>query len=308
MMNADYKVIAVCIADINEGYNVPFLQSFSRYARQYNIKLLYFYSFSSFYHMEKHDIGERNIYQLSNYDLIDGICLLSQTIKDASILQDLVNSARQHDIPVISIDTPLEGCYNISFNDTAIGSIVEHLINEHHITRFNYISGFRDNLWSQQRLDTFRKVLDKYGLYMEEERIGYGEFWEAPTNKVMDDFFSSSLPFPEAIVCANDAMAITVMNRLYAAGYRVPEDVLVTGFDGIREALEHNPSITTAQHDFDKTVTTAYETFWDIFNGQSPAKEYFIEPKLVFGGSCGCITHSESYHNELHHMLYREIY
>ena len=40
MKDKDYKVIAVCLADINEGYNTPLLQAFRKYAGQYNLKLL----------------------------------------------------------------------------------------------------------------------------------------------------------------------------------------------------------------------------------------------------------------------------
>ena len=50
---------------------------------------------------------------------------------------------------------------------------------------------------------------------------------------------------PEAIVCANDNMAIAVSDELQKAGYRIPEDVIVTGFDGERKCLFKSPSIST---------------------------------------------------------------
>ncbi len=307
MGHQDYKVIAVCLADINEGYNIPFLEAFNRHAQAHNLKVLYFNSFSALFYMEKHDIGESNIYQLINYNLIDGLVLLSQSIKSQSILQEILDSAAKHKVPVVSIDLPLDSCYNIRFDNDAIGQIAEHLITKHHVSRFNFVSGFRDNLYSEHRLNAFRKVLADHGLTIEDERIGYGEFWDGPTNKVMDDFFASELPFPEAIVCANDSMAVTVISRLLQAGYRVPEDVIVTGFDGIREALEHSPSITTAQHDFDKAVLACYQIFSELFNGKTPKTDYVITPKLLFGGSCGCVVQSKYYHNELHRILYNEI-
>ena len=43
--------------------------------------------------------------------------------------------------------------------------------------------------------------------------------------------FSSKLAFPEVIICANDTMAMTICDCLREKGYRVPEDVAVSGYD-----------------------------------------------------------------------------
>lgn len=51
---------------------------------------------------------------------------------------------------------------------------------------------------------------------------------------------------PTAIVCFNDLAAIGVMSRLRELGIRVPEEVSVTGFDGIDLARYNETSITTA--------------------------------------------------------------
>ena len=43
-------------------------------------------------------------------------------------------------------------------------------------------------------------------------------------------------PRPDAIVCASDRLAIGAMSWLQRKGFRVPEDVAVTGFDNIPDA------------------------------------------------------------------------
>ena len=50
---------------------------------------------------------------------------------------------------------------------------------------------------------------------------------------------------PEAIVCSNDQMALGVLDVLERLGIRVPEDVLVTGFDGIAAGRHSRPTLTT---------------------------------------------------------------
>lgn len=59
------------------------------------------------------------------------------------------------------------------------------------------------------------------------------------------------MEFPQAIICANDAMAITACSILRERGIKVPEDVIVTGFDGIELEQYNSPRLTTAAADND---------------------------------------------------------
>lgn len=308
MSESKQKIIGVCVGGIEEEYNDLFLHALKQYSKDYDFKLLYFYSFSPLYIMESHDEGEKRIFQLINYDLLDGIILLGQSIKSPEILNEIVQAAKAKELPVISIDCHLDDCYNINFDyDKSLEQIITHLIEEHHVTRLNFIAGFKGNDFSEHRLSIFRKVLEEHNIPVEEERIGYGDFWYGPTNKVMDRFLSSELPFPEAIVCANDSMAITAYDRLTEAGYRVPEDVLLTGFDGIQEALHHTPSITTAKRDFEGTIRAAFDILTNLFQGKEQDKEVMVDSQLALGNSC---CHIETNHtlNERHNQLIRSMY
>ena len=50
---------------------------------------------------------------------------------------------------------------------------------------------------------------------------------------------------PDAVVCANDQMAIGVLRAFAAAAARVPEKVAVVGFDDIFSARLYDPPLTT---------------------------------------------------------------
>lgn len=303
------KIIAICSADINETYNNSFYNCFYHSAEEFHFKLLFFTSLSSLYYTEeKHSIGERNIFNLINYDILDGMIILSESIKDFRVVEKVAKKALEHNIPTVSIDHYVEGCYNISFDyDTAMEEIIRHFVEEHEFRRINFIAGIKDNDFSENRLNIFRKVMAENNIPVEEERIGYGEFWAMPTEKVMDDFLNSDLPMPEAIICANDSMAIIAFQRLVDAGYRVPEDVAVSGFDGIEEALKHVPSFTTARHDFEKTSLAAYQILTDVLNGKVPEKMRYIPSKVIYGGTCGCQTHLSQSVNHLTRKLYERI-
>lgn len=308
MLNRDNKIVAVCTAGINSDYNDTLLAALHSLADSFQFKLLFFNSFSNLYDFEKHDIGESNIFHLINYNLIDGIILLSETMKTASVREEIVEKASIYDIPVVSIDHYIAGCFNINFRySNAMEEIVVHLIEHHHYSRINFIAGNKGNSFSDERLETYKRVLREHNIPVEEERIGYGEFWGGPTEKVINKFLSSELPLPEAIVCANDTMAIAAFKYLSQAGYKIPEDIAVTGFDGIREAMEHTPTITTAKQDYYGTALQACRILDSYFKGENPQEQHWIDSKILFGASCGCKVNNKRKYSTLVRELYEQI-
>ena len=307
------RVIAVCIAGVDEEYNKSFLWHLAKYAKAYGMKVLYFESFSDLYSSTSHDAGEANIFHLINHNNIDGMIILAQTIKSDEVLDDIVHTAQNRQIPVVVIDkTPnpymdSDYCYSINFNyEHTMEQILRHVIEVHDARKINFIAGIKGNEYSEQRLNIYRKVLAEYNIPIEEERIGYGDFWYEPTNKVIDRFISSSLPFPDAIVCANDSMAIAAHQRLTEMGYHVPDDVILTGFDGISEVLQHLPSITTAQHNIPETVCAAYDALKKVFDGEPTERNILIDSKFVCGGSCGCPSNQILHHNRIIRSLHNQ--
>lgn len=301
------KTIAVCIADIDEHYNDSFLRNFRDLAKKYDYNVLYFYSFSAFYFMDSHDLGEKNIFQLINYNMLDAVVVFPLTFTGRSFLEEIIENATSRSIPVISIDQEKEGCISLCFDETdAMDMIISHVLEEHDVKHVNFISGGKEDVCGQRRLETFCKCMEAHGREVEEERIGYGDFWHEPTIKVMDRFMASDLPFPDAIICANDSMAITVYDYLTKRGYKVPGDVIVTGYDGILEALHHTPTITTARRDIAAASAKVFELLDRLFQGEQLDDVYMMEPETMLYGTCGCKGPEmpENHYNDLIRGLY----
>lgn len=308
MLDVSTKFIAVCCAGVDEDYNDVILPAIRTYGEKMGYKLLYFYSFSTLFYAQKHDIGESNIFHLINYNLIDGIILLSESIRNEEISKEIVERAKTYDIPVVAIDHYIEGAYNINFQYMgAMREIMRHMLEDHGYRRINFIAGPKGNSYSEERLNVYREMMGEYGLNVEEERIGYGEFWGIPTVAVLDKFMESDLPFPEAIVCANDSMAIATIRYLSQRGYEIPKQVAVTGFDGIREALEHPLGVTTARHDYKEAAKVALDILQELFDGKSPQNHIFIESEVIYGESCGCDVDNKWKYSALTRELYERI-
>ena len=61
--------------------------------------------------------------------------------------------------------------------------MVRHVVEEHGARRVNMLAGFESHALSEDRVMVYRKVLEENGIAFEEERVGYGQFWEVPARK-----------------------------------------------------------------------------------------------------------------------------
>jgi LacI family transcriptional regulator len=94
---------------------------------------------------------------------------------------------------------------------------------------------------------------------------------------------------PDAVVCANDQMAIGVLRAFAAGGVRVPRDVAVVGFDDIALGSFYDPTLTTVSQPMRMLGERACTRLLDRITDPdlSPALE-LLPTELVLRASCGC--------------------
>jgi LacI family transcriptional regulator len=94
---------------------------------------------------------------------------------------------------------------------------------------------------------------------------------------------------PDAVVCANDQMAIGVLRAFAAGGVRVPEEVAVVGFDDIVLGSLYDPTLTTVHQPMRLLGERACARLLDRIAdpGLRPAVE-LLPTELVLRSSCGC--------------------
>lgn len=85
---------------------------------------------------------------------------------------------------------------------------------------------------------------------------------------------------PDAVFSANDQMAIGLIRAFCDRGLRVPDDVMVAGFDGVPMGAYTIPSLTTVQQDFDALSSRAVSRAIDMIHGAS-VKKLLMQPRLI---------------------------
>lgn len=313
--NKTFKIIGICLSAINNESTRDIVLAICDHAKKQGFKVLIFNSFRDLYDNDDYALGEASVFELVNPSILDALVILPETIKNMEVARKIVEKVKAAGVPVISVDREMEGCLFVSFNYADIfEQIVRHIVEFHGCRTVNFMAGIKGNDFSEERVESYKRVLRDNGIEIDERRIGYGDFWDAPTIREMDAFMASGLPMPEAIVCANDVMAITVCRYLREHGFNVPGDVLVTGFDGIELEKYSMPRLTTAATNVDLIGKTIVDTVERLIRKEAVESRYSIPYTMRISQSCGCqkvdlekvSDRIMELHNSIHYSLGHE--
>lgn len=288
------KTIAMCISGSMDGVHDEIIRGAFEYCQSSNIRLLLYNSLLSEAEYDVKDrenvlFGESMPFQLVPFNEIDGLIMAGGTLQSDEVIKALVRQTRVRELPVVSIeDNASAGCFHVNINDQeGMEQMVRHVVEEHGMTKVNFIAGIPGNRESENRLKAYRHVLEENHIPVEEERIGFGMFGN-DTERVMERFFDGSMERPQAIVCVNDLTAIRAIRFLVNRGYKVPEDIIVTGFDGHDEALHFYPAVTTVRRGMREAGATAVKLLIRVWKGKTLPLDTDIMPAMIYSQSCGC--------------------
>lgn len=295
-------LIGFCCTTMNKEPIKPVLSELVKQVKQRDeYRLLVYHCYEDLYYDTPDNTGAAKLYDVINYDKIDVMILMQTNEMQEPLFNQICERCGKHDVPVISIDLYRQGVFNISFAyGEAFSQLVEHVINEHNCKDIIHVAGTKGNDFAQTRIDSCAETMARFGLTLKEEDVLYGDFWDIPTFTAMDNFFESGRSLPEAFICANDSMAMAVCRKLTEKGYSVPEDVLVTGFDGMELEKYHSPRLTTAIRDNNKLAKAVFEVI-DSIIAQPDIQPYdvILEYSPWYSESCGCVERDPSKSNAL---------
>ena len=258
---------------------------------------VYLFTCEGWYSHTQHDdaydgeLAEYKIFELPDFDRYDGIIVDLDTIHNSETYELIVEKIKHTKVPCVLINTVIDSknCFTIKIeNRTGIESMVNHLAACHNIKDMCYISGPLYNRDATERKEAFMEVAGKNGIVISEDNILYGDFEYKSGKQLIEEYLAAGRKLPEAFVCANDFMAIGVVNSLQDAGYTVPDDVVVTGYDNINMAQCIEPNLTTVIRGEYDAGEKAYKTLKEGF-ARAKNREKIIYGKMTLGSSCGCI-------------------
>lgn len=190
-------------------------------------------------------------------------------------------------IPIIVVGDEYEDYISVnSDNGDGIRKCMEHLIHNHGCKKIAYLGGPRENNRdAKERLEAYYQVMEENGLEIEDGMIAYGDYSanSAPLfGKLLDDN-----PGIEAVVCANDTMALSGYEECKKRGLIPGTDIAITGFDDILEAKSVVPSLTTVEQNAYDLGYMAMKTAEEVCQKDSNFDAVKIPVYFQHRESCG---------------------
>ena len=200
-----------------------------------------------------------------------------------------------HHIPFVALhaNTEAEGIINIE-SDEERGSrdMVTSLIELGH-RRIMHVSGARGLVGAERRINGYQRALKEAGIAADPDMLLEANFTASEGHRSMLGWMDAhkGRPLPDAIFCANDAIAMGCIEALAAAGLRVPDDVSVCGFDDTIAARTTVPQLATVRQPLKAMGARAVEILMhriDAMNGKATDTSHspiVFDTTLVMRGS-----------------------
>jgi LacI family transcriptional regulator len=202
---------------------------------------------------------------------------------------ELARLAERLPVVVVAGD-PAEQAADVVTADNRSGSValVTHLVEVHGKRRLFHVDGPPTAPDAKERRSALTEVAQSHpGTAVVGSHSG--RFSVQSGEEAGERLLAARSSLPDAVVCANDQMAIGVLQALARGGINVPGDLAVTGFDDIFPGSLFDPSLTTVHQPMRLLGERACARLLDrIATPGLPQQVELLPTELVLRRSCGC--------------------
>jgi len=235
--------------------------------------------------------SHNSIYQLIDEQLFAGALFYSYTLENNRKLPHLHRLlGTLAPLPIISVGAKLPAYKSIVVDHHyGMTLLMDHLIAQARHRKFLFVRGLLTNVDSALRETIFCNRLRTHGLLAEADFITGSFDGDVVYKEICTRFrVGISATTPTAIVCANDRMAVAAIEALVDSGLRVPEDIVVTGFDNSLECENSRVPLTTVGQPLHTMGEKAAQMLLDQLAG-IPVDDHAVPTELVLRSSCGAV-------------------
>jgi phosphoserine phosphatase RsbU/P len=227
-------------------------------------------------------------YHLAGPECIDGL-LVAPLGSSAGPERLAQYFERYRPLPMCALTALVEKLPSVcTDNVQSMRGAVAHLIETHGVRRIGFIRGPRINVEAELRYEGYRQALLEHGFEIDPRLVLEGDFSEASGARVIRELREEDgLPF-EALVAANDSMALGALSELMKRGVRVPDHLLMVSFDDMPEGRWGKPSLTTVRQSLPLLASIALDQVLCQLRGSPVERLVLIPGEIVVRESCGC--------------------
>lgn len=278
------------MGEVASEYQKTILPVMLQKANEAGYDVFVFCSYGSYGNNMLYTEGEKNGIYLPVYERLDGIIVGCDTFDvegmDKELEKVLLERAK---CPVVYVRTRSDLFYSVMIqNQESMEDVVRHFIKEHGFRDICFMTGKMANRGAQERLAAFQKVMREEGIPVTEHMVFYGDYWREKGREAVEWYMEGRETYPQAIICSNDYMAMSICEELKRRNVRVPEDVCVSGYDDIWEAETYQPALTSVGVPFTQLAEKTIELIDALCRGEERDRISWVKSEMKFRKSCGC--------------------
>ena len=288
------------IAVFTNGFSNEFIEKIvtglQKKAAEDGVDVFVFVTYCSANENELQNKCQLNIFHLPDPATFDGAIMLTNTYNFPDEQERVCARFQRAGVPMLSleVEVPNMSCIKTE-NYNGVKGLATHLIEHHNAKKIIFVNGIEGNIENSIRRQALIDVLKEHGLELYDEfKCDFG-FYTAYLQ--MNWLMEAGKELPDAVVCANDNMALGINSALTERGYSVPDDVLLTGFDMIKEGQITFPILSTVSRGWDKFGELAYEKLKYQMEHRDERFTEEYQSFFVPSESCGCPACEEAVKN-----------
>ena len=227
--------------------------------------------------------SDSSYYEHARQRSLDGVIVVQADFESAGIIRLATSS-----IPTVIIDHTYEGCDCVSSdNRTSMEQIVRH-VRDRGFRRIALIQGEKGAV-SRERLAGFYKICAELGIRVPVEYVRESSYHEPAACAGIIRELLQLEEKPECVLCPDDYSCLGALWLLESHGIRVPDDVSLVGYDGIRMSQMLQPRLTTYRQDAARIAREVFTLMLDAVERPEThvPKQVTVPGMLIEGDTVG---------------------
>ena len=226
--------------------------------------------------------GSRSYLETCRQRSIDGVVIACIDFEQPEVIE-LMNSS----VPVITIDYNYAACSSVvSENQKGMKELTEYIISCGH-QHIAYIHGDENSSVTHARLEAFRSALSAHGIPVNEDLILPSAYLDLASAAECTEKLLALPMIPSCIIYPDDTALLGGLNVLHEHGLKIPQDISIAGYDGLRVSRYVSPKLTTIHQDTEQIgFHAANQLIRQIEHVESATpKHLIIQTNLIVGDS-----------------------
>lgn len=240
-------------------------------------------------------LGEESILKIPDYRHLSAVIFASGTYLSPELRRKITVQLKETcTCPILEICNEHSVFPRLLLNNSSMfGMLTEHFLTVHKKKRICYLGNSDHEELSLLRRNFYRNALEKHG-----RAVSEADTLSCPENdesirRTLETFLTNRPERPDAILCYNDGMALTLLRCLLRAGIRVPEDISIAGCDDLPFGRESTPQLTTISFPIKELGRKAVELIRAALSGEILPPETEFQAQPIYRTSCGCPVKEE---------------